>query len=599
MKLTGGEIVAEYLIKEGVPYIIGIPGHGCLGLVDAFIGREERIKVLQVKQEMSAVHMADGYYRITGRPLAVFTSIGPGAVNTAIGAATAFVDSTPVLIITGGVHTYMRGVGVLQEIERRYDADFPRVLEPVVKRYWKVDSVRQLPTVLHRAFNQMLCGRPGPVLIDLPMDVQADSWDVNLPEPVTFRAGGRIPGDPDQIARAVELLLGARRPVILAGGGVIASGACDQLREVAEFLGAAVITTMMGKSAFPEDHPLYAWHAGSKGTTCGNRLAASADVLLAVGCRFADETTSSYKRGVSFSIPPTELIHVDIDPAEIGKNYPVEVGIAGDAGSVLAAILEGLKDSSAKRDYERGEYFQEIQALKAQWLKHINRLRNSDKEPVTISRALKEIRAFLDGDAIVVTSSGNTQAQVMQEFPFYQPRTHITTGGFSTMGFALPASLGVKLGVPDRQVVSIIGDGDFMMTIQELSTAVQLGLPVVAVVCNNTGWLSIKDLQMAAFGEERAVATDFLDRAGRLYSPDFKAIAEGFGCYAERVQKAEEIQPALKRVFDSGKPAVLEIVVNREYPFSGSPAVGWWDVPVPAYLARRERYEREAGEEVL
>ncbi len=239
MRLTGGEIVAEYLISQGVPYVIGIPGHGCLGLADAFIGREKKIKVLQAKQEMSAVHIADGYYRATGRALMVFTSIGPGAINTAIGAATAFADSTPVLIVTGNAHVHMRGHGLLQEIERSHDANFPRVLEPVVKRYWKVDTVGQLPTIMARAFNIMMTGRRGPVLIDVPMDVGAATADVEIAEPDKRSAAGIPMPDPAEIAKAVKLLAGAKRPVILAGGGVHSAGAYKELRALAETVGAA------------------------------------------------------------------------------------------------------------------------------------------------------------------------------------------------------------------------------------------------------------------------------------------------------------------------------------------------------------------------
>lgn len=600
MRWTGGEVVVEALIQEGVPYVIGIPGHGNLALVDALFTRKERIRVLQVKQEMSAVHMADGYYRVTGNPLAVFTSIGPGAVNTAIGVATAYVDSTAVLVITGSTHTHMRGKGVLQEVERSHDANFPRMLEPVVKRYWRVDQVGQLPTIMQRAFNQMLTGRRGPVLIDLPMNVQADATDVELKDAIRREPQGRVLGDPDQIARAARLLVAARRPVILAGGGALTSGASEELTAIAEHLGAAMINSFQGKSVFPEDHPLYGWLAGSKGTTCGNRLTVGADVILAVGCRFADETTSSYKHGVSFAIPPTRLIHVDIDPTEIGKNYPVEVGIVGDAKAVASALLETLRDVIPKRDMLHSDYFAEIQQLKRTWLKHVEGLQHSDREPVTISRALKEIRDVLDRDAVVATSSGNVQAQLLQEFPFYVPRTNLTTGGFSTMGFALPAALGAQLALPDRAVVAIVGDGDFMMTMQELSTAVQLDLPVVTVIANNMAWMAIQDLQMGAFGEDRAFATEFLDRKGNVYSPDFKAIAEAFGCYAEKVSKPGEVGPALQRALRTGRPAVIEVLVNREYPYSGSPAMGWWDVPVPAYLKdKRAAYEREIAEERL
>ena len=598
--LTGGEIIAEYLIKENVPYVFGIPGHGCLPLTDAFKKRANKIKIIQIKQEMSGVHMAEGYYRVTGQPCAVFTSIGPGAVNTAIGLASAFVDSIPVLVITGDTHVHMRGVGVLQEVERKFDSDLNRIFEPIVKRSWNLAKVEQLPKIMSRAFNQMMNGRRGPVHVNLPMDVQANSTDVLLPDPLKVKSSARIRGDSILIKETAQLLKSSTRPVILVGGGVMTSEAFVELKEVAELLGAAVITTMMGKSAFPEDHPLFAWHTGSKGTTCGLKLSSSADVLLAIGCRFADETSSSYKHGISFTIPPTKLIQVDIDPHEIGKNYPVEIGILGDAKAVLSELILELKSIGAKRDYENSSYFKEIQSLKKDWIDFVNNFKDDSKVPVMISTVLQELRSFLEKDAYVITSSGNVQAQMLQEIPFYEPKTCITAGGFSTMGYTLPATIGAKLGVPDKQVVGLVGDGDFMMTMQELSTAVQYNIPIVIVLCNNMGWIAIKDLQMAAFGEDRAFATDFLDKDGEPYTPDFKIIAEAFGCYAEKISKVEEIRPALKRAFESNKPAVIEILTNREYPFTGSPAHGWWDVPIPTYLKeRRKKYEEEIKNEKI
>jgi acetolactate synthase-1/2/3 large subunit len=584
MKLTGGEIITEYLMKEEIPYIVGIPGHGILGFVDAFKGKEDRIKVLQVRHEQSAVHLADGYYRFSGKPLAVFTSIGPGAINTAVGVATSYVDSTPLLVITGETHTYMFGKGVLQEIERTHDANFPRILEPIVKRWWQVTAVEQLPEIMDRAFNQMLSGRRGPVLISLPMDVQSNSANVEIGK-TRRRAESRSFGDPKEIDKAVNLLLKAKRPVILAGGGVITSGAPMELKGLAEFLQTAVITTMMGKSSFPEDHQLYAWHTGSKGTSCGNKISSSADVLLAVGCRFADLTTSSYRKGVSFSIPPTKLIHVDIDSGEIGKNYPVEVGITGDARSVMQQLIEKLKSFS--QPLKRDGYVAEIQNLKDEWFQSLRELRESDKVPMTISRFLKELREVLPRDGIVLTSAGHSQAQILQEFPFYSPRSLVTTGGFSTMGFTVPAALGVKLAAGERPVIGVLGDGDFLMTVQELATAVQYNIPVVFAVLNNMGWLSIRDLQFDIFSKERGIGTEFFSKKGELYSPDFAAIAQAFGAYGQKVQKAEEVKPTLERAFASGKPAVIEVAVNREHPYSEGKTAGWWDVPIPAYLRKK------------
>jgi acetolactate synthase-1/2/3 large subunit len=601
---TGGEIISKYLIKEGVKYVIGIPGHGNLPLVDAFFKDRDKIQLIQPKQEMSGVHLAIGYYRITGQPLCVFTSIGPGAINTAIGVADAYVDSFPCLVITGDTHVHMRGKGVLQEIERKKDSSLPKILEPIVKRSFEVDMVGQLATIMQRAFNIMLTGRKGPVHIDLPMDVQANSIEIEIPNPLERRSIGRIRGDPILIKKAAQLIKESERPVLFIGGGAIDSNASKEVKELAEKVGAAVVVTMMGKDIIDNSHPLYCWSAGSKGTTIGLKMTSNADVILAVGCRFADETASSYKDGVSFSIPPTKLIHIDIDPYEIGKNYPVTVGIVGDAKACINQILEELSDYS--RNYANSDYFKEIQEEKNNWFKFLEENRDDSKTPVIISTVLREVRSFFDKDAIIVTSSGNVQAQMLQELEFYEPKTCLTAGGFSTMGYSVPAAIGAKLGTtdigkPNRQVAALVGDGDFMMTISELSMAVQLGLDnIFFIILNNHGWIAIKDLQQAAFGVDRGYGTAFEDKQGNSYSPNFAKIAEAFGCYSEQISKKEEIIPALERATKSKKPAVIEILVNREYPFTGSPAVGWWDVPIPTYLKdRRKKYEEEIkGEKI-
>ena len=603
-KYTGGEIICKYLIKEGIKYVIGIPGHGNLPLVDAFFKNKDKIQLIQPKQEMSGVHLAVGYYRITGKPLCVFTSIGPGAINTAIGVADAYVDSFPCLVITGDTHVHMRGKGVLQEIERKKDSNMPKILEPIVKRSFEVATVGQLPTIMQRAFNYMLTGRKGPVHIDLPMDVQASDIEIEIPLPLERRSSGRIMGDFKIIKKAANLLKSAKRPVLFIGGGALTSNSSEEVKLLAEKIGAAVVVTMMGKDIIDNSHPLYCWSSGSKGTTIGLNMTSKADVILALGCRFADETASSYRQGVSFSIPPSKLIHIDIDPHEIGKNYPVSVGIVGDAKACLLQILHELSDYSI--DYKRTDYFGEIQEEKKKWFEFLDEYRDDSKVPVMITTVLREIRKFFDHDAVIVTSSGNVQAQMLQELEFYEPNTCLTAGGFSTMGYSVPAAIGAKLGSidigkQDRQVVALVGDGDFMMTLSEISMAVQLGLDkIFFIVLNNHGWIAIKDLQQAAFGEDRGYGTAFEDNNGNTYSPDFAKIGEAFGCYAERISRKEEIIPALERAATSKKPAVIEIEVQREYPFTGSPAVGWWDVPKPAYLEeRRKVYEEEIKEEKL
>ncbi|MBK8049180.1 MAG: thiamine pyrophosphate-binding protein [Anaerolineales bacterium] len=598
--MTGAEIIAEMLVREGMRFVIGVPGHGNLPLVDAFRRRRDEIAVIMPRHEQAAVHMADGYFRVTGKPLAVYTSIGAGAANTAIGLATAYVDSIPLLLLIGETHTHMRGVGVLQEIDRQYWSDLPRSFDPVVKRSWRIDQARQLPRAVSQAFNAMLTGRPGPVFITLPMDVQAQSVDIaTLPDPLTRRPRGAPGGDPGAIQQAAALLVAAQRPVILVGGGVVLSRAEAEVKRLAEHLGAAVVTTMQGKGAFPEDHPLYGWHMGSNGTTCGNHLTNNADVILAVGVRFADKAASSYRPGHAFNIPPTKLIHVDIDPFEIGKNYPAEIGIEGDARAVMRDLASAVESATAPRTWVGSPYATEIKEQVQVWLASFQTLRESEQSPPTMARVIADVRRVLPPDGVVFTSSGNIQAQVFQEMAFTLPRTYLSAGGFSTMGWSYPAALGAKLALPHTPVVALVGDGDFLMTIQEIATAVQYEIPVVAVVFNNQGWQAIRDLQRLAFGEEADYATMF-EQDDRPITPHLADIAAAFGAYARRVTATQDVAGALEEAIASGRPAVIEVMIDTQLGASGGQAPGWWDVPVPGYLVERRRdYEREAAEEVI
>ncbi len=578
-RLSGAQILVEYLIREGVPYAVGIPGHGSWNITDALLERRDAIRTVQVMHEQAAVHLADGYYRVSGQPVMAFTSIGPGATNTVVGMATAYVDSTAVLLVTGSAHTYLRGHALLQEIERRHVADNPRIFEPVVKEWWQPSRVDELPFVLHRAWNQMRCGRPGPVLLDLPMDVQADSAEVVLPDPAEREARhGPRPAAPD-IERATRLLAEAQRPVIVCGGGVITANAASEVRQLAERLGAPVVTTWNGKGAIDETHELNAWGIGDTASTCGNQLAASADVVLSLGCRFVDWTASSWRKGVTFAIPPTKLIQVDIDPREIGKNYPVTVALLGDVREALVDLLAALGLGGGPAVYRASPYFAEIQERKAQWEALKAAKQRSDHVPMTQARAIAEIQSATNPDAIVVTGAGLPQSIVRQNWVTREPRTHFTSGGFSTMGFTVPAAIGASLAAPGRQVLGIAGDGDFLQTMQELATAAMLDVRVVFVVLNNSGWMSIKGGQTNFFG--RTAFVDFLRPDGSVYSPDYRAIGEAFGLHAEHVSRPEEVAPAIQRALSRGGPALVAIDVAREGPDSGLDKTGWWDVPVP------------------
>jgi acetolactate synthase-1/2/3 large subunit len=598
MERTGADIIADYLVREGVPYATGIPGHGIWTLVDAMVDRAPALTLIPVMHEQSAVHLADGYYRASGKPLAAFTSIGPGAANTVVGVATASVDSTALLLLTGSAHTYMRGHSVLQEVDRVHDANNARIFEPIVKRWWQPGNVEVLPYVMQRAFAEMLSGRPGPVLVDLPMDVQANAADVTLPDPGERRSAGRPRPDAALVERAAALLATAQRPVIVAGGGVISAEASALLVQVAEHLGAAVVTTWMGKGAIAEDHALNAWSIGDTASTSGNTLAATADVLLAVGCRFTDWSASSYRPGVTFSIPPSKLIQIDIDAHELGKNYPLAVGLQADAQAALTDLLDALRAIGPARKYRDTAYFGDIQRQKARWEQVKAERRDRPGLPMTQARAIHELRGALNRQAIVTTGAGVVQAVVRQDFPVYEPRTHITSGGFSTMGFTVPAAIGAQLAQPGRQVVGVAGDGDFMQTMQEMAVAAMQDLPVLFVVLNNSGWISIKGGQLANFG--RTAMTDFLRKDGSVYSPDFAAVARNFGLHGVRLDDPAGIHPAIQRALATHGPALVEISVARDFPEAGTTKTGWWDVPVPARLAdRRAEYEAGRAEEQM
>lgn len=595
-KITGGEIVVEQLVNEKVPYIIGIPGHGILGLFDAIRKAENdgKIKYLQVKHEQAATAIADGYYRISGRPLATFASIGPGTLNTSIGLGTAYVDSTAFLLLCGDTHVNMKGVGVLQEIERYTDSNIIRSLEPLSKRSWRVEDVKQLPRIMRRAFLQMLGGRPGPCAISLPMDVQAEACDTKF-SPVQEADIPKLPAaNLQQVTEAIEVMKTASRPVILLGGGALRAKCAEQVEMLAEKWGAGIVTTLAGKGAVRETHNQYCFHTGSKGTPIGLKVCREADVILAVGTRFADETTCSYRKGVSFNFPDTKLVHIDIDVGEIGKNYNADVGIVADLVDALEKLNE-LGEFSINQNY-----LKEITQLREDWDKTIKENRENNSEVLTISQLIGILNEELPEDTIIATSSGNTQAQLFQEYCYKKPYCNLTTGGFSTMGWAVPAAMGAKLASPNTPVVALLGDGDFMMIMQELSTMAQYDIPVIVVLADNNGWMAIKDLQMDVLGEDLAFGNDFMSPNGEVYAPDFYKIAQAFGIDAYNVSDSEQLKESLSSAVKQGKPALINVAVSREYPFTGGKAYGWWDVPIPAYMEKkRNDYENAKKEETV
>ncbi|MCL2630493.1 MAG: thiamine pyrophosphate-binding protein [Firmicutes bacterium] len=594
MKLTGGEIVIKQIIKEGVPYIIGIPGHGALALFDAIRKEDEagNIKYIQVKHEQAAAGIADGYYRIKGEPLAVFASIGPGALNLSIGLGTAYADSTAFLALCGDTHVHMKGTGVLQELEKYQDSNIIRSLEPLAKRSWRAESVKQLPRMVKRAFREMLTGRRGPCVMALPMDVQADGLNVSEDTFVKEDINIKACADKEAIERAIALMKSAKRPVIIMGGGALNARAGEIITKLAEKWGAGMITTLASKGTVAETHPQYCFHTGAKGTPIGVKICREADVVLALGTRFADETTCSYRKGISFNFPDTKLIHVDIDTHEISKNYKADVAINAD----LIDTVEQILAKNPKFNISKA-YLDEITALRKDWFSYLDGIRKQKTDKMTISKLAGIFNDTLPANTIIATSSGNTQAQLFQEYCYKEPYCNLTTGGFSTMGWAIPAAIGAKLASPNQPVIALQGDGDFMMIMQELATMAKYDIPVIVVVPDNSGWMAIKDLQIDVFNQP--FGNDFV-KDGKPYSPDFATIAESFGIKAYRAHDESAIKSALKDAVKLNKPCLIHINVTAVHPYSGGRAFGWWDVPIPIYMEeKRAVYEKNASEETV
>ena len=595
MRLTGGQIVARALKEYGVEYVTGVPGHGIWSLFDAFLEEGSQIPFIQVMHEQSAVHMADGYYRACGRPMACSTSIGPGATNTIIGLATCYADSTAVFYVSGGPATHMKGHGVLQEIERQQENAFPRITEQVTKRVFKAGRVDELPFLMHRAFNTMLSGRPGPVHVEVPMDIQTEAAEASIHPLEKRMALGVAYPDPVAVEQAAALLLSAERPVIVAGGGAITSNGAAALKALAEKIGAAVSSTWNGKGAFPEDHELSVGAVGQTGTSYGNEITASADLVVSVGCRFTDWSASSYRKGTSFSIPPAKLIHIDLDHYEIGKNYPTELGIVADARVTLEAICDAISAQQSTAVLQRrSDFWAEITARKAAWEEKLAERRDSPETPFTSQFPLGVLRQVMDRDDIVVAGSGNTQGAVKQTFPVYEPRTHLTSGSFSPMGWTVPAALGAKLAQQGRQVAAVLGDGDFMMTLPEMGTAVMNNIPVVIIVQNNRGYMSIRGGQRKFMGRHVASEFNYHKRNGEPYSAKISEIAKNFGLEAWEINEAEELRPALEAAFACGGPALVEVATSRDA--AGPFVSGWWDFPSPEYYEPEQAAYAEGRE---
>jgi len=572
----GCDIIAEYLIKEKIPYLLGYAGHGAIGLLDGIYERTDQIKVIWPRVEQAAGFMADVYFRLTGVPLPVYASTGPGPANLTIAVANAFYDSSAFLVITGCPTTDQFDTGALQEIYRYFPADFPSIFKPIVKHSWQVHKVDQLAKYLPKAYKLMRTGRPGPCHLDVPYDIYVSKADVSAPEPEEWSTSvdARTPGSPEAVRKALDILLEARRPLILAGGGVMAARATAELQQVAEHLNVPVYTSLMGKGALPEDHPLYLGVTGCWGYYPAVEATRNADVILALGCRFSDLHTASWLPGYAYNIPPTRLIQVDIDVTEIGRNYPVELGIVADVRAFLLQLLELARQRTAPRgDYP---WLDEIRGYKGEWDAFVRPALASSAHPIDPRRVLGDMRRIAPEDTILVVDVGNNQAWCEQYWQTPRPYTHISPGGFAAMGFGVCGVLGAKLARPESPCVCVCSDGGFMMTPHAVATAVEYDLPAVWVVLNNYSIGCIRDLQRF-YLDGREIGTSFRKvSTGELWNPDFARMAEAMGGQGIRVERAADFGPAFEHALKSNRPTVLDVIIDRDLPV---PLIATWQMP--------------------
>jgi len=534
MKMTGAQILLECLEREGVEVIFGYPGGQVIPIYDALY--DAKIKNILVRHEQGAVHAADGYARSTGKIGVCLATSGPGATNLVTGIATAYMDSVPLVAITGQVPTSLLGCDSFQE------ADITGITIPITKHNFLVKDIKDIPRVVKEAFHIAGTGRPGPVLIDIAKDITTLTDEFEYPE--TVNLPGYKPnyiGNVRQVKDAVDTILKAKQPVLYVGGGAVSSGAHQEVLRLAETLDIPVTTTLMGLTAFPSRHPLSLGMLGMHGTAYANFAVCEADVLIAVGARFDDRVTGN----LDTFAPKAKVVHIDIDPAEIGKNVNVDVPIVGDAKTVLEMILERVMPQT------RPEWHAKIRAWKEAYpLKY-------ETTGLKPQRVIETIHQITNGDAIICTEVGQHQMWTAQFYPFSRPRSLVTSGGLGTMGFGFPAAIGAQVGNPDRLVINIAGDGSFQMNIQELGTAVAHHIPVKVIILNNF-YLGMVRQWQEFFFQKRYSAT-VLDS-----NPDFVKIAEAYGASGFRITRPEELVETLKKALNTPGPVVVDCHVDRE-----------------------------------
>ena len=562
--------LVKYLEARGVEHVFGLCGHTNIAVLAAM--EKSRIKFVNVRHEQIAAHMADGYARAKRQTAVVLSHLGPGLTNAATGVANAALDSIPMVVIAGDVPTHYHGKHPHQEVNAHADASQYEIYRPFVKRAWRVDQPHLFPEIIEKAFALAESGRPGPVLVDVPMDIFSKEIETELFERLSHNVKSlRKPSlDEATAAEIVKKLASAKRPVLYVGGGVIGADATGELRRFVDHLQIPVAHTLMGKGALPDDHPFVLGMTGFWGTQFINEQCKGADWILALGTRFSEADCSSWEREYTFNFPPTKLIQIDIDPAEIGRNYPVEIGAVADlkpALSVLSRVARELVPEGVRRPALASQ----IAAVRAAFIEGNRKHAESDAYPMRPERILADVRGALPHDALITTDVGWNKNGVGQQFPILEPGTIFTPGGYATMGFGAPAALGAKLARPDRVVVALVGDGGFGQNPALLATAFEESIPAVWVIMNNYAFGTIAGLEKAHFGTTYGTV---FEKDGKPYSPDYAAIAKAYGVEGVKINAAAEFKSALEHAIQSGKPFVIDVVMQNE----PVPTAGHWNI---------------------
>ncbi|WP_432736780.1 biosynthetic-type acetolactate synthase large subunit [Maridesulfovibrio sp. FT414] len=545
MELTGAQIFLECLKREGVDVVFGFPGGAVIDIYDELPNYP--LKHILVRHEQGAIHAADGYARATGDVGVCLVTSGPGATNTVTGIATAYMDSIPVVIFTGQVPTPLIGNDAFQEV------DIVGITRPCTKHNYLVKDIKDLAYTVRQAFYLARSGRPGPVLVDLPKDIMQAKYEFVWPEDVTLRSyNPNLKPHVLQIKKVAKLIEGAERPLIYAGGGVISSGAEDELTWLARSLNIPVTATLMGLGAFPGTDPLWLGMLGMHGTYAANMAINNADLVLAVGARFDDRVTGK----VSTFAPKATLVHIDIDPTSIQKNVAVHVPLVADCKSALSALKSEMEPNLDAVDWEvaHAVWVRQVQ----EWSEtHPLRYKKGENKYIKPQAVVEKVYEISNGDAIVATEVGQNQMWTAQFYKFKRPKSFLSSGGLGTMGYGFPAAIGAQMAFPDKLVVNIAGDGSIQMNIQEMMTAVCNNLPVKIVILNN-GYLGMVRQWQELFYNRNYCET-CMDA-----QPDFVKLAEAYGAAGYRITEEKDLEPVLREAFANKKPVIVDVRVDPE-----------------------------------